>query len=738
MNSSYDVGQHVDATVEQVLPFGVFVRLADDTQAYIRRRELSLDPDTPPATVVTEGETLSAAVLSLPEAGKHMELSRRATLPDPWPDFAHRFHVGDTVQGKVTRLSSIGVFVRLAPGVSGFVPLTELAPWPVEKPEDLLWVGDEIQATITRLEPDIKRLRLSIRAYLKSRETATAIVEKLVAKNEASLAEQPVGAPEPDPSSPATPEDRQRVGYILVVDDHAEFRAPLVNWLVQRGYCVVEAQDMTEALRRVEQQPCQILLTDLNLPDGDGLELAQQLRRNARPPWICLMSSPDWLAERSAEVEAAQVTHVFVKPVDIEEIDAFLLQVAYSSDALPRWQVTRHFTSLPDFGSAVETTKLPRAGRLQAALQKMTELLNAEKGILFAMEPDSQAISILAQTGSLPLQTEVLYELADSPVKDVIREMTPAFERNFSAQAGGRFRKLANLLPFETCLGVPVEVQGEVRHAAFFFHRRPRAFSDHHLRDALAGAVLLSGVLEFQQFDEYMRSSSALLLSGEIALGFSHEVYNKVSGLELMLRNLQSNANSLEEQRLSLASMGNLIQDMKTIAETFQRITHSGAKREVLDVNEIVQRADLLLRPLARKERVTVALHLAPSLPPIFGHSAWLQQIFLNLMLNAVQQMALKADKHRLLEIKTISARDQSRVVQVRFTDTGPGIHKQYWEQVFALGFTTRPGGTGLGLFLVRSLLEGMGGIVKVEESFIPCGTTFVIELPVLETTEAK
>jgi signal transduction histidine kinase len=175
---------------------------------------------------------------------------------------------------------------------------------------------------------------------------------------------------------------------------------------------------------------------------------------------------------------------------------------------------------------------------------------------------------------------------------------------------------------------------------------------------------------------------------------------------------------------------------MKSLTENFQRLTDTKAARENIDVNEVIRRAELLLRPLARKERVTVSFHLSPNLPSVSGYSAWLQQVFLNLMLNAVQQMALKDDKHRLLEVRTACAHSDKGRLQIRFTDTGPGIHKRLWEQIFALGFTTRPGGNGLGLYLVRSLLESMRGMVKVEESIIPCGTTFLVELPVSETKE--
>ncbi|MFQ5352036.1 MAG: ATP-binding protein, partial [Candidatus Binatia bacterium] len=105
--------------------------------------------------------------------------------------------------------------------------------------------------------------------------------------------------------------------------------------------------------------------------------------------------------------------------------------------------------------------------------------------------------------------------------------------------------------------------------------------------------------------------------------------------------------------------------------------------------------------------------------------------VFLNVMQNAVQQMAATPNKGGTLSIST-ACRDgkTGRRVQIRFQDTGPGIHKRLWEKVFSLGFSTRQGGTGLGLFIARSLVESLGGRILVEQSVIPIGTTFLVELP--------
>jgi len=65
-----------------------------------------------------------------------------------------------------------------------------------------------------------------------------------------------------------------------------------------------------------------------------------------------------------------------------------------------------------------------------------------------------------------------------------------------------------------------------------------------------------------------------------------------------------------------------------------------------------------------------------------------------------------------------------------RFKDNGLGIHRQLWERIYDLGFSTKEGGTGLGLYIAKGLVESLGGHIKVEESYILVGSTFLVELP--------
>lgn len=490
------------------------------------------------------------------------------------------------------------------------------------------------------------------------------------------------------------------------------------------------AENTAEALARLSECEYGLLFLDLHLPDGDGLALAEEVSRLQPGAYRCLMSGPDSLQARAAEFERAKLAHIFVKPLDRHEIAAVMARLAHQK--ADSSELSDSTTWLPlstddqmDF-LAHGLAALSPAGRLEASLQQLCEFTRAEAALLFVRDPASRAISIVAQAGHLPLNLAALVGLGDSPVKDVILEQQTVNRRQITGQVEAAFRNLSALTGFESCIGVPVQTLGEVRHALFLLHRQPRAFSAYRLRDALAGAVLLGTLLEMRSYDERLVASEATLLSGQLATAFAHEMYNKVSGLDFLIDDLISAGGDVP----GLRRVSTLVRDIRGVVAAFQAIHRGHSRQEPVDVNEVLNQAGLLLGPLARKDKVSIAYHLAETLPPVSASRAWLQQIFYNLGLNAIQQLAGSPGRRRLLEIKSGWQPDATRPVSIRFSDTGPGIHRQNWNRIFDFGFTTRTDGTGLGLYLVRSLLNRMGGSIHVEESLVPIGTTFLLELP--------
>lgn len=731
--AKYKINQQVDATVERILPFGVFVRLDDGIKAYIRKRELDLDADIEPSQVTHEGEKIRAIVLTLGEFGKYIELSRRAILKDPWPEFAHQHHVGDIVRGTVRALQSHGAFVRIQAGIDGFVPLEELTTISVNKPEEVVWVGDNVEAIIGRIESEKRHISLSIkkriRQYNQEFETSGLLVKKTTSELFDKTLQ--VGGENTRRIDSAL---YDHLGSILVVEDDKDVRDSLTTWLRRRKLNVTSVESVSKA-KELQSSQYKIFIVDLNLLEDDGIQLIQHFRKQNTQLFIFIMSSPEELANRAKDIEVAQVTGVFPKPLDLDEIEQFLLRVA-KNEQIPFWQASYQVRKPLNLSGKTQESEARPLDQLQRILQQTTASIGAQTGILFQLDATTHMISILVHIGKRRINPIAIYGLRESPVKDVIQEGEGIFENQVREQVLARFDKLQDLLSFQSCIGIPVNVQGENHHAAFYFHSDANAFSLSQMHNAQAGAFLIAATLTEESIQARLRTLNPMLLSGELAASFGHDVFNKITALELEARNLLDNSEASSDSRTQ--KILDLVLDLKNTVYAFQQMLRSKEQMETMDVNYIIKRSILLLRDFARKERVKIILKLLPDPTPVMGISTVLQQVFLNIMLNAIQQMALKAEKfewtgQRILEI-TSSLTDN--LLQIRFKDNGPGIHKEHLGKLFAPGFSTREG-SGLGLYIARSFIQTLGGTLRVEETFVPLGTTFLVELPLI-TPEAK
>ena len=186
-------------------------------------------------------------------------------------------------------------------------------------------------------------------------------------------------------------------------------------------------------------------------------------------------------------------------------------------------------------------------------VNRLVEETSADAGILFFHNPTTGGVEIVAQTVDQAWDEGPRYAFRDSPVLDILRHNHSVMELDVSAQRTDEYRNLLGLLYFESVIGVQIQTADGINHALFLFHRRPNAFDRFRLRDAWATATLCAAVLEREQTQQRLTAVAGLLLSGELAAGLSHEVFNKLSGLELSMVNLQSECTMLQNEVSQLA-----------------------------------------------------------------------------------------------------------------------------------------------------------------------------------------
>lgn len=161
-----EIGLVVRGKVVGFKPFGAFVDIGG-LEGMLHVSELGHSRVATPEDVLAMGQEVEVAVLKIEpgEKGQRIALSLKALATDPWQEAAAGFTVGQRVKGKVTRLMAFGAFVEIAPGVEGLVHISELgAGRRINHPKEVVQPGQEVEATILRVDPGERKIALSMAA----------------------------------------------------------------------------------------------------------------------------------------------------------------------------------------------------------------------------------------------------------------------------------------------------------------------------------------------------------------------------------------------------------------------------------------------------------------------------------------------------------------------------------------------------------------------------------------------
>jgi C4-dicarboxylate-specific signal transduction histidine kinase len=149
-------------------------------------------------------------------------------------------------------------------------------------------------------------------------------------------------------------------------------------------------------------------------------------------------------------------------------------------------------------------------------------------------------------------------------------------------------------------------------------------------------------------------------------------------------------------------------------------------QRECVDVNELIREMIVLLRSEATRYSISMAASLDTDLPAVMANRVQLQQVVMNLLLNAIEAMKEGAAGHEL----TIKSQGGNGQVVVAVSDSGSGLPADQVDQIFRAFYTTKDHGIGMGLPISRSIIESHGGRLWATSNS-PRGATFQFSLPV-------
>jgi signal transduction histidine kinase len=217
-----------------------------------------------------------------------------------------------------------------------------------------------------------------------------------------------------------------------------------------------------------------------------------------------------------------------------------------------------------------------------------------------------------------------------------------------------------------------------------------------------------------------------------LTASIAHEVNQPLSGIitnaGTCLRMLDADPPNIDGAR---ETARRTIRDGKRAAEVIARLRAMFSKKEFalepLDLTEATREVIALSSSDLQRNRVILQPQLADDLPPVTGDRIQLQQVILNLLLNAVEAMSQVTDRPRELTIRT--EREEGDRVRVIVRDTGVGVDPQSTDNLFDAFYTTKKGGMGIGLSVSRSIVERHHGRLWVEPTDGP-GATFAFTVP--------
>jgi small subunit ribosomal protein S1 len=173
IDERYKPGERVEGKVRNLTDFGAFVELEPGVDGLLHISDMSWTRNIGhPSEILKKGQSIDTQILNVDRDSKRISLGLKQIQPDPWESVSQRYPMGSRVTGKIVRLTDFGAFVELEPGVDGLLHVSQMSTRPIASPSDLVNVGDELTLMVIRVDPNERRIGLSLK------DLAAAIMEE--------------------------------------------------------------------------------------------------------------------------------------------------------------------------------------------------------------------------------------------------------------------------------------------------------------------------------------------------------------------------------------------------------------------------------------------------------------------------------------------------------------------------------------------------------------------------------
>ena len=524
---------------------------------------------------------------------------------------------------------------------------------------------------------------------------------------------------------------------VLVVDDEPGIALLCDRILGRAGYDVISETNPRTAIEDLQEKRFDLLLVDIRMPEVDGFDVISRAQM-VQPDIAVLVMTGFGTVETAIRALRQGVDGLLLKP--FKQSEELLQAVRQALADNQRKRDTARVSALRPLFNVTETlfAETNRDRLLDLIVTAICDHLNCSNVAYYQVE--NGKVAVVAQQGKV-LQVDASMDESNFAAQLISRVDADGDPIVINATGPGEedAQALLSTLGLGTAILIPVARSN--LHSVFFAARdvsiAERAFrgADLEMFFVLArqAVVAMENASLYADLRAYVRrvedSQQALLraekmaAAGRLTASIAHEVNNPLQSVQNCLH-LAGREDLPAEKRREYFDLAR--NELERLMKTMQRMLDfyrpGAAKVEQVDVLELLQHVLSLTSQQLGQRQIEVQTDLPQSLPAVYAVSSQIQQIFFNLILNSLDAMPAGGK----LEIR---ARERDHGVEMIFQDSGPGIPENKRNDIFEPFFSTKEGGTGLGLTVSYNIVTAHGGTLDLVNGNKP-GACFRLFLP--------
>lgn len=534
---------------------------------------------------------------------------------------------------------------------------------------------------------------------------------------------------------------------ILVVDDEQAIRKTLHDFLQRKGYDVEMAQDGREAIYRLKRKVFDLVITDLMMPEVDGMAVLMEAKALPYPPEVIILTGQPSFDSAIPALREYGAYDYLIKPYDFAEI---ALKIG---KALEKKRLIRENLVLKEVASIHEATRaLTLAHNMDDLLRLIMEysfrLTGAESGSIMLMNDTRDGLVVKfvrgRKTGKVPevgttLSSGIAWWVARHGESVLIRgeEIIPPIDIPLKTD-----------WDFGSAISLPLMTEEAIKGVVNLNRSADaRSFDEVDLQIAsvlamqvgvaIENTILASQLKEkiteledanrkIEETYRHLAQAEKLSTIGLMAGTVAHDINNPLSVISGRVQLLLMKADPSSREAQVFQIIMDQVEWINTLIKSLSTYSRkSKGERQPTSLVPCIENALVLTQHLLDENGIQLERIFNRDLPDVLGNANELEQVFMNLIQNAVQ--AMKTGGKLTIEVSP----DDMGQVCTRVSDTGVGIPERVLDKIFEPFYTTKEEGegTGLGLLICKRIVDGHHGTIEVM-SEVGRGTTFLVKIP--------